>query len=154
MPPIVLLLAKLKKDFPTIQFKAGDDFLWSPSERTLYYGSLEAKDSAALILHELSHGLLGHNDYRHDVTLVNMERSAWNRALELGSEYGFTISEEMIEDHLDTYRDWLHARSVCPNCSANGHQIRQFMYQCPACGHKWRVNEARICALRRYDLTK
>ncbi len=152
MPSIVLLLNKLKKDFPAIQFKSGDDFLWSPSERTLYYGPLDIKDSAALLLHELSHGLLGHNDYRHDITLVAMERSAWNRALELASEYGFTISEQMIEDHLDTYRDWLHARSTCPNCSANGHQVKQSTYHCLACGHKWRVNEARICALRRYDL--
>ncbi len=152
MPSTNLLLTKLKADFPAIQFKPGESFLWSPSERTLYYSPLDNEDSAALLLHELSHGLLGHNDYRHDITLVAMERSAWNRAVELGSEYGHTISDEVIENHLDTYRDWLHARSTCPNCSANGHQTEQYAYKCLACGHKWRVNEARICALRRYHL--
>ena len=63
------------------------------------------------------------------------------------------LNEEVIQEHLDTYRDWLHARSICPSCTANGYQISSHTYECPACLHTWRVNEARICALRRYSLT-
>ena len=61
------------------------------------------------------------------------------------------VVEDFIEEHLDTYRDWLHARSSCPDCTATGYQTDASTYACPACSHTWRVNEARICQLRRYS---
>ncbi|TAL14927.1 hypothetical protein EPN95_01720 [Patescibacteria group bacterium] len=142
------LIQQLKSDYPEFRFKKAKRFLWSPSENTVYYTG--ADDDYAFLLHELSHGLLSHAEYNRDVELIAMERAAWDKAIELAPSYDLTITEEVVENTLDSYRDWLHARSTCPNCKAVGLQIKQRVYACPACHHNWRVNEARICALRRY----
>lgn len=152
-----LLIQKLKATHPELTFTEDDQFSWSPHNRTIFYN--EALPHAeALLLHELSHALLDHRSYRRDVELVAMETAAWEKAADYAKENaahlaGITLdlSDTVIQDHLDTYREWLHARSTCPSCSANGYQIDVLKYECPACSHKWRVNEARLCALRRYS---
>ena len=109
--------------------------------KTVFYD--EARTiCGTLLIHELAHGLLEHADYARDVQLLNMERQAWEKALEIAQSYGETIDEDVIETHLDTYRDWLHQRSTCPVCQAVGLQIKKQAYTCPACSHEWRVNEA------------
>jgi ribosomal protein L37AE/L43A len=147
------ILKKLKSDNPTIDFQPSDDYLWSPNNQTVYYSDKSSdKDGYAYLLHELSHGLLEHTDYDRDVTLIAMERAAWDKAQELASKYDLKIGDELIESNLDSYRDWMHSRSTCPNCDATGLQIKKLVYNCPACGHNWRVNEARVCALRRFSI--
>jgi hypothetical protein len=143
------LLHKLKTDYPDFQFVAGDSFVWSPEVATVYYGSAQPH-AKELLLHEVSHGLLGHQKYSRDIELLAMEAAAWEKAAELAQQYHFPISEDLAQEHLDTYRDWLHARSTCINCTATGYQIGKDTYSCPACLTQWRVNEARICELRRY----
>ena len=81
-----------------------------------------------------------------------MERQAWDKAIDLADTYDAHIDDSIIETTLDSYRDWLHARSTCPTCSATGLQVKNRTYNCPVCHGQWRVNEARICALRRYNL--
>ena len=153
MPSTCSILKKLKSDYPTITFQPAEDYLWSPSQQTVYYAEDSTdKDGCAYLLHELSHGLLRHTDYDRDVKLIAMERAAWDKAQELASGYNLFINDDLIESNLDSYRDWLHARSTCPNCGATGMQTKKLAYSCPACSHKWRVNEARICALRRFSI--
>jgi Zn finger protein HypA/HybF involved in hydrogenase expression len=151
MPSIHSLLPKLKTDYPQFHFDADSDFRWSPSKKTVFYDK-DADDMWVILIHELAHGLLEHTDYSKDVQLLNLERQAWEKALEVAKTYNETIDEDTIESHLDTYRDWLHTRSTCPECKAVGLQIKRQVYHCPACSHEWRVNEARTCALRRYSL--
>lgn len=146
------LIAKLRSDFPQFKFEPGDDFMWSPTDKTVFYRS-DTPDSP-LLLHELSHGILGHSDYQHDVELISMERAAWDNALRLADEYSTEITSDVVESNLDSYREWLHDRSTCPRCQATGTQTKPKLYKCVACGNSWRVNEARICALRRYSLDK
>lgn len=148
MPSTRLLIPRLKVDYPQFHFKQADSFLWSPSEQTVYYSPEDA--GYGFLLHELSHGLLSHADYTYDVELIAMERTAWDKAVELAKKYDATIDDDSIQSTLDTYRDWLHARSTCPACEATGLQIKKRLYTCPACHHTWRVNEARICGLRRF----
>jgi len=150
MPSIRSLLPKLGVDYPTISFTAGTRFAWSPDQHTVYYDA--ADNNPELLLHELAHGILGHHDYSKDVELVAMETQAWDKALALAGTYAVTISDETVQDNLDTYREWLHARSTCPRCEATGYQSGTRTYSCVACTHTWRVNEARICALRRYKV--
>lgn len=151
MPSISSLVNKLRRDFEQFTFTPGETFHWSPADKTIYYIA-DSSDSAAL-LHELAHGLLEHKSYARDITLLEMERAAWSHAgQELGQSYKVTIDEDAIETALDTYRDWLHARSTCPNCQAIGVQTSKHQYSCVACHEKWRVNDARICALRRYKI--
>jgi hypothetical protein len=150
MPSTVSLIQRLKTDYPTLLFVRGNDFSWSPSDQTVYYKDEAGSD--AFLLHELSHGLLRHSEYNRDIELIAMERAAWDKASELASVYNQKIDESLIEITLDSYRDWLHARSTCPNCSATGLQTKKQIYTCPACNHSWRVNEARVCALRRFSI--
>ena len=152
MPSIASLLPKLQADFPALTFTAGDDFRWSPQDKTIYY-LMDSPDNASL-LHEVAHATLGHSRYTKDIGLIEMEREAWEYTQQhLAASYHVTIDEETIQTALDTYRDWLHARSTCPNCQATGVQTKADQYKCVACHMQWRVNEARICALRRYKLT-
>jgi len=153
MPSTHSLLPKLIADFPAISFTAGQRFAWSPDKKTVFYDESDS-ENVALLLHELSHGLLGHREYLKDIELLAMETAAWDKARELGKKYTITIDTDLSEDNLDTYRDWLHARSSCPTCSAVGYQSAKDTYTCVACTGTWRVNEARLCALRRYSLNK
>ena len=146
------LLHKLKTDYPDIHFVAGDTFLWDPEQKTVFYVN-DGPESKALLLHEVSHGLLQHREYKKDIELLAMEAAAWEKAKQLAEQYHFPISDALADDHLDTYRDWLHARSTCINCSATGYQTGKETYSCPACNAEWRVNEARVCELRRYKTT-
>lgn len=147
--PLIPLLPKLEEDYPSFHFKPDDEFRWSPDEMTIYYDA-QSNDTPTL-LHELSHALLGHSTYRKDVGLLEIERDAWDYARDmLGQKYNTPIDDNVIQDSLNTYRDWLHARSTCPECNATGFQTKQREYKCIACGTKWQVNDARSCALRRY----
>lgn len=146
------LIHKLRTTFPDISFIEAEQFSWSPTTHTISYNR-KLPHASLLLLHELSHASLGHADYRRDIELIAMETAAWQKAKEHAETYSVRVQENVIQDHLDTYRDWLHARSSCPNCSANGYQIERFLYECPACTHTWKVNEARLCALRRYSAT-
>lgn len=147
------LLARLNADFPHLSFEESDQgFSWAPEIATIFYSSDDPLVEA-LILHELAHSTLGHHQYSKDVELLGMETDAWESALSLGATYDVTITDDAIQSHLDTYRDWLHERSRCPECTATGHQTGVRQYHCLACGHDWRVNDAKICALRRYSIT-
>lgn len=153
MPSTTSLVARLQIDFPQFAFSPGDDFQWTPSCATIFYGS-NSSDTASL-LHELGHALLGHIGYARDITLLKMEREAWEYAQTiLAPKYNLTITDETIEEAVDTYRDWLHARSTCPSCSATGIQIAKQEYKCLACHKEWHVNDARNCELKRYKTAK
>lgn len=151
MPSTPSLILKLQTAYPDFSFVEGRQFSWSPADQTITY-NLKEPYAFLLLLHELSHALLDHREYRRDVELIAMETAAWDEAKKYAKEYGIEVNEDAVQDHLDTYREWLHARSTCPECSATGYQARASLYECPACTHTWRVNEARLCALRRYSL--
>lgn len=152
-PSLTETLHKLTLAFPNVHFELADDFSWSPSTKTVHYNP-SLPHATALLLHELSHGLLDHREYTRDVELISMEAAAWQKAQAIAPEFGVVIQEDVAQDNLDTYREWLHARSTCPACKATGFQITAAEYHCPACLHRWRVNEARSCALRRYNAVK
>lgn len=152
MRSITSLITKLRADFPQFAFAPGEQFHWSPSEQTVYYA--EPSGDAPSLLHELAHAVLGHRQYARDIELIAIERDAWSYAVEtLGPRYNVVIDEDAVEDSLDSYRDWLHARSLCPGCQATGVQTARHQYKCLACSEQWRVNDARMCALRRYKLS-
>lgn len=152
-PSITSLVAKLEIDYPAYHFNKSREFRWSPAEQTIFYDG-QSNDFASL-LHELAHAVLGHSHYLRDVELLGMERVAWEHAATtLAPLYGVTVTTDTIEDALDTYRDWLHARSTCPHCDAVGIQIKDHPYRCVTCFTQWKVNDARSCALRRWKIPK
>lgn len=143
---------KASKDNP-LNFTKGTTFGWDYSTHTVTYDPSRRKCDAYL-LHEVGHAILGHRGYQNDTQLLEMERAAWDKARELADMYQIIIDDSDIEESLDTYRDWLHSRSLCPHCNSTGLQAASNHYRCAACQHEWRVNEARTCALRRYSTKK
>lgn len=147
-PSMSSLIAEVSTTHPTINFTASEWFAWNPDTRTISYVE---NGAPARLLHELGHADLDHCAYQRDIQLLEMERDAWDRARQLASDYHCTISDDAVDDHLDSYRNWLHARSTCPRCEALGIQTDAARYTCMECAHAWRVNEARTCELRRYS---
>lgn len=118
---------------------------WSYSEQAIFYDN-----DAAKLLHELGHALLDHRDFVHDVDLLHIERDAWEKARQLAQKYEMEIDDDTVETALDSYRDWLHARSLCPRCHQTGLQDNQTLnYYCVNCPARWQVNDARACGLKR-----
>lgn len=140
-------------DHPQYAFEEGVDFMWSPVDSRIYFAPVDTQEGLWTLLHELAHAQLGHNEYSHDITLLRHETAAWQHALaNLGPKYNAIPSEDFIQDHLDTYRDWLNRRSTCPDCAQNGVQTNANTYSCNNCRCAWRVNEARLCGLQRTRL--
>jgi len=136
---------RLKLDYPIFSFKAGRQEHWSPKTnsitynlnqpyRRLYYG----------LLHELAHALLEHSNYNSDFELLKLERDAWELAVNLGKKYGVKISQDHIQNCLDTYRDWLYRRSACPTCGTHVLQRDSQYYQCFNCQSVWKVSSGRF----------
>jgi hypothetical protein len=154
MAKISSLVAKLQRDFPSLHIEVGDDFYWSPSTATIHTTPVNSREDKLTLLHEVGHAVLGHAHFNRDIDLIKIERAAWDYVRDtLAPRYGIKASEDDIEDMLDTYREWLHARSTCPQCRLTGIQTEADRYHCVGCGNDWRVNDARRCGLKRYSLT-
>lgn len=144
---------QLAADFPQFQFRLSDTFKWSPDSHTISHPDIKDVESQWLLAHELAHGLLGHADYRFDIDLLKQESEAWNYAVKKLSRYYLApASETYIEDCLETYRNWLYKRSLCPTCQSTGLQIKTNTYNCINCRCLWQVNDARQCGLKRIKL--
>ena len=152
MQSTISITTKLRTDFPQFLFVDSDIYSWSPQTNTVFL-NVNSTDHEEL-LHEVAHGLLGHQTFKRDIELLAMERDAWNYAQNnLALKYlSRRIDDSIIQESLDSYRDWLHARSMCPSCRASGLQIAKNTYRCLACTTTWKVNDARNCAIRRYTI--
>lgn len=152
MPSTNSLPERLKNDYKSFHFEAGDTFEWNPVESIIVY-DVDDPYSDSRLLHEVSHAILKHQSYERDIDLIAMERDAWQYArMELAPYYDTLIEGDIIHRDMNTYRDWLHNRSTCPYCGSNGIQTKKIQYQCVTCRKSWQVNEARTCSLRRYKL--
>ena len=139
------LLNSLRIDFPELTFAPGDDFCWSPADQTVYYTPSRGMQATWTLLHETSHGILRHRTFKTDFQLLGIELAAWEKAKELAQRYGILINEDHVEDCLDTYRDWLHKRSLCPGCNMKSLQIDGQTYGCINCAANWHVSSNRLC---------
>lgn len=139
--------AKKNIDAP-IFFQKSNTFFWNPNNHTIYYDP-SIDNAASYLIHEYSHALMSHTTYRKDIELLHMESSAWQKAEDLMQQTGVKIDNEIVQSCLDSYRDWLHERSICPECSCNGVQQNKTQYICVSCLSEWKVNPAKTCRLKR-----
>jgi hypothetical protein len=148
------LIAKLQSQFPELRFIPGQQFCWSPETlEIIYKDNAKGKNATWSLLHETGHALLKHTGYRADFELIILEIAAWGEAVQLGKSLGIAIDEDHIQDCLDTYRDWLYKRSICPNCHTKClQQDDRAHYHCFNCHTLWRVSASRFC--RAYRSTK
>ena len=125
------LLEKLRVDFPDFRFVEGVRFAFRPPH-TIIIGPEETNDSL-LLMHELGHALCRHQDFETGVERLKMERAAWEKAQELCGSYGVCYDKDVVEEELDTYRDWLDKKSRCPICGLTRFQAPDGAYHCPRC---------------------
>jgi hypothetical protein len=145
---------KLRILFPSLSFTAGNQFYWSPETQEIFYNSQASGQKAVWsLLHESGHALLGHNSYKADLELLRLEVEAWEKAKSLANAMQIEIDEDHIQDCLDTYRDWLYKRSICPTCNTKCLQQGDFVhYRCFNCHTMWKVSPNRFG--RAYRSTK
>ncbi len=148
------LINRLQIDFPHLRFTPGKQFCWSPETIEIFYkANARSKEATWSLLHETGHALLEHNSYKADFELLRLEIAAWERAKDLARDLKVNINEDHVQDCLDTYRDWLYKRSICPTCTTKCLQQSDFVhYRCFNCHTTWRVTTSRFC--RAYRTTK
>lgn len=148
------LLSKLAADFPSLTYAPGKQFCWSPETGEIFYNTTATGSRAEWsLLHETGHALLAHKTYSGDFELLKLEICAWDKASDIAKSYGVIIDDEHIQDCLDSYRDWLYSRSICPTCSTKCLQQSNYtQYRCFNCHTVWGVSPSRFC--RSYRSTK
>ena len=147
------LIKRLRSDFPQFSFKSGSQDHWSPKSNTITYDTKETDEKMNYgVLHELAHAQLGHTNYQSDFELLKMEALAWDLAAKIGKKYSIKIDNDHIQNCLDTYRDWLYARSTCPTCGLHSLQKDSKHYECLNCHTVWSVSHDRF--VRPYRLSK
>ena len=124
-------LELLEEDFSEVRLVFGKKFAFRPP-RTVVIGPYEPF-WRLLVLHEVGHAVCKHKDFRVDVERLKMENQAWEEARKLAANYGIEVDEDLIQDELDTYRDWLHKKSRCPKCGLTRFQTPDALYHCPRC---------------------
>lgn len=147
----MITVAEIIATYPEYNFVSSDKYAWDSNTKTIYY--IETSDSLQnhihSLLHELSHALLNHVNFSNDIKLIKMERDAWAMTKKLLVKYQQEIDTSHIEDCLDSYRDWIYARSKCPQCSHVGVETSNNVYGCIFCPILWKVPESRLCAVKR-----
>jgi hypothetical protein len=143
--PYAKFVKQVALDYPQFKFKAGSQEHWSPQTSTITYEPAnDAKTGRYGLLHELAHALLNHQNYKNDFELLKLESQAWHKAAKIGKKYDVDIDEDHIQNCLDTYRDWLHRRSKCPNCGVHAAQTDARTYKCFNSGASWNLSAGRV----------
>lgn len=134
-------LQVLRRDFPAITFTQDESFHWSPKLKTVFYeaDAVETIEKLQQLFHEIGHAVCGHTKFTSGIQLLRLETEAWARAKVIARKYGITIQQTKIEQCLDSYRDWLHLRSSCPNCTTVATEIEDNTYRCFTCLQQWKV---------------
>lgn len=141
------LLKQLQRDYQEIKFIKGKTNVWSPKTKEIYYSAPISKYS---LLHELGHALQKHTTYKLDIQLIKLEADAWQEAQKIAQNYNLKISQSYINNCMNTYKDWLLARSKCPACDLVGLQsIKTLHYNCCNCFLTWSVPFEPKCLVKR-----
>lgn len=144
------LINELRSRYPNIQFLEHKTFMWQPEENAIYFdpNRIGSKQGHWSLLHEIGHALARHTHFETDLELIKLEMQAWRFARQVAASLKMKIDENHIEDCLDTYRDWLHQRSRCPDCSQINPQSEARRYACFNCRTTWKVSGSQLCSAR------
>lgn len=151
------LVKQLETVYPHLNFVASSSFYWCPETSEVFYDDTKHDQPSSIwsLLHETSHGLLEHTTYKADLELLQLEVAAWDHALKLAQNLKIPVDGEYVQDCLDTYRDWLYRRSLCPGCGAQCLQNdKSNFYRCFNCHMHWHVSPSRFCRSYRRAQTK
>ena len=145
------LLSKITGQLDKVSFQSSSDFHWDPVDKTIWYVEdvLDSRHGQLLLIHEVGHALLGHQEFNSDIDLLKKEVLAWVEARQIAQTCQIGFDEELVEQCLNTYRQWIDKRSTCPECQQTGYQSSG-TYHCFNCNHRWRVSNSqttRVCRL-------
>lgn len=134
-------IRQIREDFSELSFAPHEVFHWSPRKNTVFYDPQKITKPSGIyqLLHEVGHALSKHCYYESGVHLIRIESEAWHKAQVLAEKYGLVIDQDHIESSLDSYRDWLHLRSTCPQCQSVSLETKLNHYHCFNCMQKWKV---------------
>ena len=124
-------LDTIKHAYPTFSFRPGPKFLFRPP-KSIYYQEMD-DNYRLLLLHELSHALLGHFSYEKSLERLQIERDAWEKTRELCEKHSVAFDESVAESELDTYRDWVHQKTLCKTCGLTCLEVSPESLYCPFC---------------------
>jgi hypothetical protein len=144
----VTLLSALRVEYPSIEFIPAKVFYWSPKKQAIMYrqGVKNQTEACFTLLHETGHALLDHKHFSNDFELLSLEVAAWEKAKQIAPAYQLEIDEDHLQDCLDSYRDWLFRRALCPVCATTTlQQDSSSMYRCHNCHATWQVAKSRFC---------
>lgn len=145
----------IMKQYPQFTFVKHAVFHWSPRENNVYYVEERMNQESGLyqFFHEIGHALSNHVDYSTGIQLLKIETEAWERAQLEAQSYGITIKKSHIEHCLDSYRDWLHLRSLCPTCQTVSIESGKNQYRCFNCRQNWKVSKDQTTRSYRLRIT-
>jgi hypothetical protein len=147
------LISKIHNLYPTLDFEKSNLFYYSSSKNKIYYSDILTTKDKWSFLHEVGHALLNHKQYNSDFSLLKMEIEAWEKAKKIAKKFKINIAENHIQDCLDSYRDWIYKRSLCPVCKTSSFQDNlNNCYLCINCNTKWITNKSKLCRLYRKKL--
>ncbi len=126
-------IEQLEQDFPELRFRVGKKFAFRPPRTVVFEQKNDTGEWRLRLMHELGHATLGHRTFRTDPERLKMEAEAWGQAERLCRRYQIEFDQEFAEVQLDSYRDWLHRRSKCPQCGLTRYQTAEGGYRCPGC---------------------
>lgn len=114
------LVPKLQALYPNLSFKFGRRFAFKPP-KTISIGPDEGPYTPQLLFHELGHALSKEYAYSTKVERLRIESIAWQTGKAAYQEHQQALNlpswdDDFAEDNLDTYRDWLHQKSICRTC--------------------------------------
>lgn len=129
---------ELRGLYPQFWFREGKIFKYRPG-KTIFLGPMQP-NYGLLTLHELGHALCNHKDYKTLIQRLKIESEAWERAKTVLNEhpewlkkYKIEYDEDFVEEQLDTYRDWLHRKTLCKDCGLTCYQTADGRLHCPSC---------------------
>ncbi len=130
------------KDFGDYTFVDSSEFYWSAIDKTIHFDSrrMDSAEGLYKLVHEIGHAESQHKNFTSGIRLLSLETEAWDKAKEIASTFDISIPEDFIEHSLDSYRDWLHKRSTCPQCKSIGVESGENEYRCFNCSQKWLVS--------------
>lgn len=125
-------LKTLQSSFPGYTFRLRTRFSFHPP-KTINLGSLDDPNFHLLSLHELAHAELGHFSFSTDAERLKMEVAAWQTTAKLCQKFDIPFDHSFAETELETYRNWLHQKSICKKCHLTRFQTPDGIYHCPHC---------------------
>ena len=134
LPSSTAFLSQLTSDYPNFSFRPGKKFKFRPKSTIYYIPPTSVSDSfPLLLLHELSHALLGHFTFTSQHQRLKLESAAWEKTRSLCDLYSVPFDPSLAEAELDTYRNWLYKKSLCPSCSSVCAELDLSTLFCPLC---------------------